>query len=797
MSFISSFVRRKLGQVLVRVTPTEIIIEGISRDALEHDMSRMWSTSTLAKYMFLSSNFSTVRIPMFFALDMFYVFTTLYESNRTRTPKYTLNTIINKLKEDTWLGRIEHMEPERINVSSQLKNFAIHKPKDYQEAFIKHYMTVTKALNLKGYMLDSKPGTGKTLSLLYLSHCLNETGKKIFVVPKNSVHRVWEHTINDLLIEDSPWWSSLSNKPLNNDYKFYIVHYEYLEHFIDWFDRSDIRESNIFVGLDESHNFNRLSASRTQAFLRLCGDNRIGNVVWSSGTPISALGSECIPFLKCIDPYFTARSENAFAKIYGRNAKRANDILRHRIGHLKFFVPSQEAGIVNTNIIEYSITMPGSDKYTMDQIRKELTDYIDDRMKYYKTNYGIYKGYYDKGIETFKMSRDYLRYEQDFKQYLKYFKTIQAGYEPSLHKEIAKFVNDFELKTIFPTLPRPLNHQFKGARSVMKYVHLKVMGEALGLLSRYRSRCFKEMVPHSHLPELIDGAAKKTIIFSSYVDVVKEVGDYLEGEGYTPTLIYGDTNKNLAVLVKEFFNDPKVNPLVATFQSLSTAVPLIAANRIINMNQPFRDNIKQQSIARAARLGQDKDVDVYDVLLDTKGVENISTRNQDILEWSAEMVKSIMGTSNLDLGDLAMEMDDPFSESVAEDRPSDIDAPYVLYGYAYKGQIVASADKDIALKAFISRDKDSSTVVKEINTNNQSLTIREGYRNDFIVTRFKVIKPEEGRWSLTYVVDEYSDTPHLAYWTINDGGTIDDLECKELETIHFLEIFKGWAIHED
>lgn len=687
-----------MGNLAINVTPSEIVIIGISRDALERDIYSRWGTSTITKYIFRPSNGSTVRIPMFFALDMLYIFSELYQSKRVRTPKYTLDKIITKLKEETWLGGLDSIGQEKINLNQYLNNFAVHKPKDYQEEFIRHYLSVTKALKLKGYMLDSKPGTGKTLSLLYLSQVISKDGKKIFVVPKNAVHRVWEDTIKDLLIEDSPWWSSLSGKELNEDYKFYILHYEYLDKFEAWFSQSKIKDKDIFIGLDESHNFNRLAASRTKIFLDLCSDDRIANVVWSSGTPIAALGSECIPFLKCIDPYFDKHAEFAFSKIYGRDAKRANDILRHRIGHLKFYVPSQEAGIVNVNMQDYLVTIPNSDRFVMDHIRNELRDYIDMRMKYYNDNRAKYQDIVNRAVKYFTESNVYKRYVDEFHTYLTYFNLISKGYDPKIHKLEAQYVNNFETTIMIPNLPRPLNNEYRGARSVIKYVHLKVMGEALGKLSRYRADCFQEMVPHSHLPELIDGAAKKTIIFTSYVDVVKDIGDYLEGEGFDPILVYGETNKNLAPLVKKFFNDPKANPLVATFQSLSTAVPLIAANRIININQPFRDNIKQQSIARAARLGQDRDVDVFDVLLDTKGKENISTRNQDILEWSAEMVKSIMGEENIDLDTVSLESDIILDTDDVANKET---LPAYLEAFIYKDTIYASTYLYDAIYALI------------------------------------------------------------------------------------------------
>lgn len=682
--FASAFIKRKLGVISVSSDNNYISIEGISRLALEVDIQNHWGTSVIGKQMFQTTNYSTVKFGHFFAPDVLYILNTLYKEGRTRTPKRLLDKVIQLLLERTWLGTVDKVDINKIDVSAMM-TYSVLKPKSYQVEFVKHYIAATKVYNLKGYMLDSAPGTGKTLSLLFLSHVLNATGRKVFIVPKNSVERVWEATITDLLHDDGKCWTSLQNKPLDLSYKFYVVHYEQLELILDFVKKNQRAFSDTFVGLDESHNFNRIAADRTSLYLQLTSLPCITNNVWSSGTPISALGSECIPFLKCIDPYFNHRGiEDAFRKLYGSNAKRANDVLRHRIGHLKFYVPSQDAVTIETTLIDYKIQIPNPERFTMDEIGKGIRAFMEERAKYYLEHRHKYERDYAEALLVFKQTSAYKRDTAAFDKYTRYIKIISGGYDPKAHKVEAMYCNVYELKTIIPTLPSKMAQAFKSARSVVKYVHLKVLGEGLGLLSRYRSACFAEMVPHSKLPELIDEAKKKTIIFTSYVDVVEKTGEYLTKEGYNPVLIYGETNKNLSPLVKKFFDDPDANPLIATFQSLSTAVPLIAANRIININQPFRAAIKTQSIARAARLGQDMNVDVFDILLDTGVNENISTRNQDILQWSAEMVSSIMGTSNLDLDTLSLESDDIYSpETLVSDNPAEI-PPMLYHGSMFK-----------------------------------------------------------------------------------------------------------------
>lgn len=494
----------------------------------------------------------------------------------------------------------------------------------------------------KLYVVEDFVVTHNTITGLALASCL-EADFVIIISPKNAVERVWADTLrNNMTLKPEFWYSTSPIDVPPAGLRYYVFHYEALDRALELVKRS--RFTKAMVILDESHNFNEIGSQRTQRFIQLCKEARSRDVVWASGTPIKAIGFESIPFLKTIDNYFNADAEERFRKIFGKDAKRANDILRNRIGLVSFKVNKQEIVKIESEEHEVKVKIPNGEYYTLDVIRDDMKKFIDERLKFYQAGMKEYTKLYDDCLNIHQDWVDRAGEHQDFRTYKQYIRTIRDGYDPELHKTEAQFCNRYELTKIMPSLPDHLRKPFKNVRSIIKYVNLKVMGEALGgILGKRRSKCHVEMIPHMGLPELIDQVEKKTVVFSSYVEAVDEMARYMEGQGYKPLVVHGGTNKDLARIVERFEKDPDINPLLATYQSLSTAVPLVMANGVILTNAPFREYEKNQAVSRALRLGQTHKVHIYNVFLDTGAKGNISTRSKDILQWSEATVASIMG----------------------------------------------------------------------------------------------------------------------------------------------------------
>jgi hypothetical protein len=313
-------------------------------------------------------------------------------------------------------------------------------------------------------------------------------------------------------------------------------------------------------------------------------------------------------------------------------------------------VDSNNVVKIGVHHIPKKIQIPNGQSYTLNAIRQEMRAFIEERVKHYSSNMRQYERMYENALSHFYRTLVTSEQKDAFKTYEKYIKVIRKGYDPSMMKDQATYCNKYEKSVILPALPKQLKEDFKASKSVVKYYKLKVQGEALGqILGRKRAQCIIDMVPHMGLEQIIDTGLKKTLMFTSYVGAVDAAGDYLKGRGYHPLRVYGETNNELASMVNEFGRNEDANPMIATYQSLSSAVPLVMANTMVMFNSPFRSFEYDQAVARCKRLGQDEDVYITDVALDTGDEPNISTRTIDIMTWSRESVNEIMGFENTQL----------------------------------------------------------------------------------------------------------------------------------------------------
>jgi hypothetical protein len=655
-----SHVRRLVGTIMVLERGGVITVSGLPTNSLMRDIQKLWSTTRITKHMFLTVDRSELSFYSFFALDVEYILQQLIDDGLGYTSIVVLEALVAELHTHTWLANISKSQIPHLDYSklSEIRFTLL----DHQTGFLNYYQQVKGQYGLCGTLLTAAAGGGKTVSgiSIAVTACADVV---IIVAPMNSVNDVWAKTLSKDMAVPQTIWVAQHRNPVPEGCRWFIYHYEALDQAI--VHAHTLTHQRVVVILDESHNFNDIKSLRTQQFLELCTLSNPTDVVLASGTPIKAMGAEAIPLIRTVDPLFTPEVEVQFRKIWGANAERAYDILSNRLGIISYRVPKGRFMKDKPVELTLKVSWQGCEKYTLENLGRLMREYIVERTAYYQQHRRAYEDFYERCMAIHAVKCTHPAQQQALRQYRTYVATMQSGFDARTMGDMATWCNTYEKTQILPNLPPALRSQFKDTKSVIKYVALKIRGECLGLiLSKERAMCHVDMVQYLDLASIIDNSEKKTLIFTSYVSVVDEVYQRLTKQQYAPVRIYGDTNSQLSTILHGLEKDPDCNPAIATYHSLSTAVPCLWANTLVMLNSPFRAHEREQAIARAWRIGQDTTVYVISVVLDTGEEPNISTRSGDILEWSRSQVNQIMGVDADPAADeAAIALEDYYTES--------------------------------------------------------------------------------------------------------------------------------------
>lgn len=637
----TSGLRRLIGAIQVEENQETITISGIPSYAMTQTIQRIWKTSRINNYLFTKVGRHAITFPRFFAPEVAYILGTLQESNQRGVARRTLSRILDKLQAHTWLPEPDAEYTSRFTNPSQALSKLTLKPLEFQDLFLKAYDELTQKYRLRGFLLAGSAGSGKTYTTMALAELL-QAGRVIVISPKNALYRVWEANLQSNYKRPPSYYISDRNKQPDFRARYQIYHYEDLKRAI--VEQQQNHRQQTLIALDESHNLNELDAERTQLFLKLCQQVNPEDVLFLSGTPIKALGAEALPILRAIDPLFTPDVEQRFRKIFGRNATKGLDIIRHRLGLVSHIIPKSDLGLADPVIQDLPVTLKNSEQFTLNAVKKEMKAFIDDRHRYYAKYRQAFETTYQKGLDHYLQQRLSAREKEAFAEYQRGINQIRKTTDYYPIRDTLVYCNNFEKKTLMPALPAALRQSFNDARSVVKYVELKVQGECLGrVLGTRREACYIAMSQALPYQRILESTEKKTIVFTSYVKALEAMEAHLPSLELQPLTVYGKTNKELNSRIQHFEKQPDINPLLATYQSLSTAVPLTMADTAIMLNPPFRNYIYEQAISRMHRLGADTTVNIYNAVLDTGSKPNLSTRGIDILAWSQKQVEAIMG----------------------------------------------------------------------------------------------------------------------------------------------------------
>lgn len=653
---IGSLMLRMLGNLEVIEEGDYITVYNLRTDLFSNDLKKVWKTNRIFAHMFNNISRNKMVFNKFFAIEFYFLMRSLSKSKeKTFIKSMVCEKIIEEMYEKTWLRHVKYIFGDVLDrkVNPDFKprldykklNLFNFKPFPHQEDFFEKYALHKEAFDLRGFYLTAPPGSGKTLSALMLRELLG-LDKLIVICPKAAVLKVWtDDTIKHYKKAPKIWDSVTNSGPVDVSADIIIVHYQSLHRIIEV--ASKLNRFKTMINVDEGHNLNDIKSLQTQNFLELCKQNvSCDDILWGSGTPIKSIGTEAIPFLSTVSRSFDRHLIERFKKMYGSSSNALSELLANRLG-LKVYTVAKTQVVDGTPIEEtIKVSMPNAQAYTLDNIKEEMVSFIKERVQFYDDNYKGFETIYLAGVETFRSQKMDAKLEAEFKQYLNTIEFLKKSRNYMGLADEMFLCNQFEKNYIEPLLSGQTLKDFRNAKSVVKYRLLKIRGEALGrILGKRRIDCHVDMIKHANLPEIVKNSINKTLIFTSYVEVVDEVVGVMKKEGLKPLEVTGKNSAGLAGIVNQFDKDKKLDPLVATLKTLSTAVPLTMANTVVFTNKPFRVHELEQAIARVWRIGQTEQVYVVHLELDTGDVPNINTRSADIMAWSKEQVDILTGVT--------------------------------------------------------------------------------------------------------------------------------------------------------
>lgn len=632
------------GQITVTQTDKNIVVDGINSKDLIDQIIAYWETKKITNHIFSYIKRNSLAFPKFFALEFLFVINQLIALPTKNTNMRALTAIRNKLLENTYLADVEYIDTHRLDFN-KLNDIALT-PLESQMRVFKNYDTALDKYGLNGHLLNSVPGSGKTYMSLTLAHLRG--ADKIFVfAPLNSIVQAWEENITNTkkVFKETPtFWHTKMGRQYNNE-RIIIAHYEEIPQVKALLRMMTYKRA--FVIVDEVHNFSTLESKRTTELQDFAEAVRCNDWLLMSGTLLKAMVKELVPFFRIIDPVmFTEDVENRFKKIFSSNEGGALEILNHRMGVVSTIITAKDIGLDEPIVENVAVKTVDGDKFTLDSISKQMKAYADERMKYYAE---LYPEFFDYMYAVIRKHKNTITNRDDLKQFELYERSLSAIINASKRNNIGavikeiKYCNLFEKKILMKGMTTEERIKFDEVRTVVKYVKLKIRGECLGkILGRARIEAAISVANTIDYAHYINLTVKKTLIFSSYTEVVDVAVNRVTGMGYKPSVVYGKTNKDLDTILAKFRSDPNNNPIAATFQSLSTAVPLTEADLLLLLDSPFRTYILDQTISRARRLGADTIVRVFIFTLDTGSAVNVSSRSLDILKWSQEQIEAIL-----------------------------------------------------------------------------------------------------------------------------------------------------------
>lgn len=581
--------------------------------------------------------------PEFFALELVCLFRDLGKRFNDKVYK----SIANQIYENSWLFVADRKSEETSLLDTKnLSNISLEL-EPHQLEFVQNYPKLKAQLNLNGYILAFEQGLGKTLTSTALAECLDVD--HVYIVCPNSLKENWALELRKYYkkYEDDDLWKSevfiCNNKSFlfdPNVTKFIITNNESIDKMFPY-----VMSGKNMLILDESHNFRNINSKRVTQLLELRDKLKCSDTLIMSGTPIKATPDEIVPALMMIDPTFTMEAAKIFAKAFKLKESLGTTLVQTRFGRIMYRKDKSvmENKLPEKHVEPLLVTTTGSDKYLMENVRSVIMD--------------RFAAIYKEGEKEMKKLREPFFNLADkfakptFDEKTRFHKIVNE-FTQLFSSEIHEVDRDYVTNYIARAKGNMKSNDDKKYMDFLTKNYLRYrqhcLGVAMGeILPKYRKEMFISMYNDNcdKFYKMINENTKKTLIFSQFKDVVTHIYNDLNNVGIGSVMINGDVTNRMEIL-QEFKENDSIMVLVATSQTIGTGVTLTEASQMFFFGPPWRQADFDQCSDRIHRIGQTDDVYIYNVVLNTGSSLNLSTRMDDILQWSKKMTDAVITTTD-------------------------------------------------------------------------------------------------------------------------------------------------------
>lgn len=596
---------------------------------------KLWEKKKIPGYKRKVTN---LEVDLFFASELYNILMQLGDYYNLRYYR----RMAEYIKKNTYLDNLDKNLDVKVDINrlNSILNDA-YKPKDFQEEFIKKYFEYKEIYDLDGYILSFDQGLGKTFTAACISELMHPD--QTIIVCMNTLKENWANELrlyfkkyNDIeRFKREVYVYGVSKlKEYSNDTRYIIVNNESINKIFPL-----VKNANsTMIIVDESQNFRNLDSLQTKNMLKLKQITKSKDNLMMSGTPIKANPSEIVPAMMMIDRTFTLDLAKLYIKAFTSNTDTLSDVVQTRFNRTIYRkTKDQVLDLPSKTVTNFKLEYKDEDPYLMINVKKRVADRFQEILESYKDEVDSVK---DEFRETT------LKYSsQDRTTTLDYIKFVDKGQDyESVHDSLYDLYDGFIKNNVYPNIKdKDELKRYKYVVSVYVYITQKCFFLAMGeVLPKVKAKAFNELYDNNKdlIYKMINNNPKKTVIFSTIVEVVDHIYDDLNKNDIKAVKITGSV-KNRMDIINQFREDDTVDVLVATSQTMGTGVTLVEANQMMVFCPPYRKADFDQACDRIYRIGQTHPVNIYNIIGSTSS-KDITTRMTDILDWSDQMVSSVL-----------------------------------------------------------------------------------------------------------------------------------------------------------